>query len=385
MKIMRLASGLGNSMFQYAAYLQLKRLYPKEEIYVDTIWYDYTGYPYELDRIFHLNTDAIDFHKILAQKRGIDFEEKLEELRFWKNFGYSSWSEIVKKVYKDKNYIFAQMSFIELPQLYLPYIDELQIQSAMKLTVRELCDKFPDITEYDLLNYRGKLVNQITNRIDSIAVKYLLAWLMPSKRKKIIRDLSNGKKPDLTDYPAIDSLKQTGNVYYNEYGHPDNTIGVKQQLYKAFTFPELNSKDLMDWAEIIKETESVAIHARVGGFENTFGIFMEGLLKRNYYKKAISYLRKKINKKVAFFVFSDDLDWCKENVQLFGIDCKVDEVHFVRGGVGDESYRDMQLISMCKHAVIPNSTFSWWGGYLNANPQKIIITPYGTLRGTTSF
>lgn len=226
MKIMRLASGLGNSMFQYATYLQLKKMYPREKIYVDTIWYDYTGYPYELDEIFHLNTDKIDFHKLLERKYGIEFEKELEKLKFWKDFGYSSFIEMVKAAEKQGNHIISQMSFIELPQLYLPYVNGLSIESQMQLTIRELKNNFPNFTEHDLLNYKGKIVGQVEKNCDNVAVKYLVALLMKTKRKKIINDVLHMKKPDLTGYPSLETLKREGYVYFNNYGGYSSTIGV---------------------------------------------------------------------------------------------------------------------------------------------------------------
>lgn len=376
MKIMRLSNGLGNAMFQYATYLQLKKMYPREKVYVDTIWYDYTGVPYELDQIFHLNTDKIDFHKLLAQKHGISFEERLEELRYWKKEGYSSWIEVGSSM--------EYLSFIELPQLYLPYAKDLRIQSSQKVTIYEWRDAFIKnhaLTAYDFLTSRGKTGCWIRKHCDNIVTKYLLAGIKPTRRKKIISDILKGKKPDLTEYPSLEGLRQKGNVYFNMYGAPSHTIGIEEELYAAFVFPELISEETINMAKLICDTESVAIHARCGDS----GIFLKDVIKRNYYKKAVFYLKKKTNQKLTFFIFSDDLDWCKQNVHLLGVDCKSDEVHFVQKGDDDENYRDMQLISMCKHAVIPNSTFSWWGCFLNKNPQKIIITPYGTLSGTISL
>ena len=86
-----------------------------------------------------------------------------------------------------------------------------------------------------------------------------------------------------------------------------------------------------------------------------------------YYEKAINYVKNKIEGPV-FFIFSNDIDWCKENFSF-------EEAYFVDWNIGEKSFRDMQLMSSCKHNIIANSSFSWWGAWLNNNLDKIIIAP----------
>ena len=71
----------------------------------------------------------------------------------------------------------------------------------------------------------------------------------------------------------------------------------------------------------------------------------------------------------VFYFFSDDLQWVQEQFS------DMRDVVFVEGNKGSNSYRDMQLMAAYKHAIIANSTFSWWGAWLNSNKQKVIIAP----------
>jgi hypothetical protein len=87
----------------------------------------------------------------------------------------------------------------------------------------------------------------------------------------------------------------------------------------------------------------------------------------DYYREAIAYICKKITNP-AFFIFSDDLPWVKEQLPL-------PDAVYVTGNTGLAGFRDLQLMSRCKHHIIANSTFSWWGAWLNQTPDKIVVAP----------
>jgi len=74
-----------------------------------------------------------------------------------------------------------------------------------------------------------------------------------------------------------------------------------------------------------------------------------------------------------FFVFSDDLNWCRRNLKIPCCELVALQTS------GEEPVNDIRLMSLCPHNVIANSTFSWWGAWLNANPEKIVVAPSGGL------
>ena len=88
----------------------------------------------------------------------------------------------------------------------------------------------------------------------------------------------------------------------------------------------------------------------------------------NYYYSCIEQIIQKINKP-KFFVFSDEPEWAYENLKvnypIVSIDCNRKEY----------AYEDLRLMSQCKHHIIANSSFSWWGAWLNPNPDKIVFSP----------
>ena len=91
-----------------------------------------------------------------------------------------------------------------------------------------------------------------------------------------------------------------------------------------------------------------------------------------FFKKAVKYIKKRVDNPL-FVVFSEDCEWCKENIDVLGL-TDDDAVAFVDWNNGDDSYRDMQLMSLCKHNIITKSSFGWWAAYINPNPDKIVVS-----------
>lgn len=115
--------------------------------------------------------------------------------------------------------------------------------------------------------------------------------------------------------------------------------------------------------EKISRLNSVSIHIRRGDKVNA---------NSNYYSTDLEYIYKSVAliksyvEEPFFFIFSDDLEWVKENIELKDPHYYVNSKH---------SYEDLQLMSSCKHNIIAESSFSWWAGWLNENPNKIVIAP----------
>lgn len=157
-------------------------------------------------------------------------------------------------------------------------------------------------------------------------------------------------------------------VYWGYWQHYLYVERVADQLRKDFIFPNLKPSKNLDLLNELKQNEqSVALHVRRGDYLKD--PFLGGLVNLDYFEKAISLIKGQIEKPV-FYVFSDDMSWCRENLPLSD-----DKAKFIDWNKGAESYRDMQLMSNCKHAIISNSSFSWWAAWLNQHPGKVIIVP----------
>ena len=122
-------------------------------------------------------------------------------------------------------------------------------------------------------------------------------------------------------------------------------------------------------AELITKTNSVSLHVRRGDYVlNSTTNKVHGTCGINYYNKAIDIVTKE-NPEAVFFVFSDDCDWARNNLKINH------EKYFIDFNGKENCHEDIRLMSLCKHNIIANSSFSWWGAWLNNNKNKIVVAP----------
>lgn len=142
----------------------------------------------------------------------------------------------------------------------------------------------------------------------------------------------------------------------------------KNEIRKDFIFtPPLSSKN-QEITEHIKSLNSISVHVRRWDYMSEKNKSLYGTCDLDYYKRAIRIIQEKINSPVFFF-FSDDIEWVKENLQV------ENNSYYIDWNTGEQSYEDMRLMSLCKHNIIANSSFSWWGAWLNNNKEKLVIAP----------
>lgn len=144
---------------------------------------------------------------------------------------------------------------------------------------------------------------------------------------------------------------------------------IKNTLYEDFTLRSILSKKGILIKERIEKSNAVALHIRRGDYvSNSETNRVHGALGLNYYEKAIDIISKKIDSP-HFFVFSDDIVWAENNIK------SPFPIEFIK----DHECSDVEelfLMSRCKHQIIANSSFSWWGAWLNKNTEKTIVAPH---------
>lgn len=147
--------------------------------------------------------------------------------------------------------------------------------------------------------------------------------------------------------------------------------------YKSLLCDDLSSRlpislPAEKWLDEIKITDSIGLHVRRGDYvTNLEANSVHGICGLDYYKKSVQYITEKV-KKPVFYIFSDDINWCKENFDF--IENKV----FVSDT--ESAIDDLMLMCSCKHNVIANSSFSWWGAWLNQNKTKIVVSPVNWIK-----
>ena len=146
-------------------------------------------------------------------------------------------------------------------------------------------------------------------------------------------------------------------------------IQIRSLLLENFKWRSPATGVNLSLIESIKSTNSVSLHIRRGDFvDNKVINSFHGLCDFNYYQRAISHINL-ITQNANFFIFSDDINWAKK---MF---VSSSSVVFIDHNNGKESFWDMRLMSYCKHNIIANSSFSWWGAWLNNYTHKIVIAP----------
>jgi hypothetical protein len=155
------------------------------------------------------------------------------------------------------------------------------------------------------------------------------------------------------------------NRYYTGYWQNELFFqGMESEISKWFVLKEGFERKKQHSSILTKiyENNSISIGIRRGDF-----VQLNAACDINYYNKAVKIITKKINDPF-FFIFSDDIDWCKKNMKL-----KYEHI-FIESSK-ELPFENVELMSECKHNIISNSTYDWWGAYLNKNENKMIIAP----------
>lgn len=240
-------------------------------------------------------------------------------------------------------------------RLSLDWDDELVFDSSWFSNIKE-CETFRDLE----INKFNVVLNEASRLDIDKANPGLFIKILKKVRGRFDRNFFYSFQKNILKkrkYILLDG-------YFQSYKYFDS---IRDVLLGDFVLKKgygLVAEEIKE--EIEKQKQSVAIHVRRGDYAASCKDW-NGLCSVEYYKKALAEIKKKYPN-VKLFIFSDDIDWARENLQF---DSPTSFVSCPELSAVEE----MLLMSLCKHQIIANSTFSWWSAWLNQNEKKIIIAP----------
>ena len=198
------------------------------------------------------------------------------------------------------------------------------------------------------------LENNLINFINKLIYCYVLSYKI--KRNRTLFSYDSDFVDGLTNHDIVFGFFQSY-AYINP---------IEKRLREQFHFSSKMPQATINYLNAIKECNSISMHLRRGDY---VGSSMYSSLDDDYYQTALSIIfANKSHKDFVLFIFSDDLEWVKGNLSfLMNYNCIFVE--------GNTTYDDMRLMSSCNHNIIANSTFSWWGAWLNTSKEKIVVAP----------
>ena len=174
----------------------------------------------------------------------------------------------------------------------------------------------------------------------------------------------NGIEKSFDFDPTILNLE--GDIYLDGYWQSEKYFKKYENVIRE-DFTLKNVRDILkEKINEIQSCNSVALHIRRGDYVGNSNHPVQDL---EYYRDAIIEISK-VTQIDKIFVFSDDIPWCKENIKS---DYNVE--FFIKEDYNTTDQEEMILMSKCKHFIIANSSFSWWGAWLSNNPNKIVVAP----------
>jgi hypothetical protein len=236
-----------------------------------------------------------------------------------------------------------------------------------------------DLTFYDHNHaHQGFELQRVFNFDFPVAtekeLKQLIGWrktkvgrnIMARNRFSFLRGKNYYKEIDLGFNKMVFSLPDS--CYLDGFWQTEKYFfPCSSEIRKQYNFITPLTNKNREIASKITNSNSVSLHVRLGDYVSQEGQF-HGVCSLDYYEKAMQYVEERISNP-TYFVFSDDIESARKFLRINR------SVFFVDYNHGQESFNDMRLMSLCRNHIIANSSFSWWGAWLNREPDKLVVAP----------
>lgn len=165
-------------------------------------------------------------------------------------------------------------------------------------------------------------------------------------------------------------LLPRANVYLDGFWQSEryfrDALETIREDFRIVTPPDRENARL---AEEIEGCQAVALHVRRGDYLLPANQAIQGSCSLEYYARALEFVASRLREEPVVYVFSDDPGWARDNIKPSFATRVMDH------NGPDRNYEDIRLMSACRHHIIANSTFSWWGAWLSRSPGKIVTAP----------
>lgn len=246
----------------------------------------------------------------------------------------------------------------------------LKNDCPLKLDLSFLLDRLNRPADFVFRDYDLDIFKLSVDFSEIEEVNHLKYW---NKNEKLNRFFNGvfGHKKSYFKQPHFHFDKsffdKTSPVYLDGYWQSEKFFEPYASVIRKdfeFKFPLLESS--LELADEIKQTNAVCVNVRRADFVTSD---THGTVSPDYYKTAEKLLNSRFDS-LSWYVFSDDIEWCLENLRFNG---RVKYITHEYAGKKFGNY--LQLMTLCKHFIIPNSSFGWWAAWLSENPGKMVIAP----------
>jgi hypothetical protein len=252
-----------------------------------------------------------------------------------------------------------------------------QYAAARALALSRAQPLLLDLAEFDSYKLHNGFELDRVFVIDSAAAKTgdllpVLGWRTPALVRKVLkrrlfaplRGAHLAIEPAPNYWPRLQTIESP--LYMMGYWQSERYFLMQENTIRTdFCFRRaLEGRDAALAAEMA-DTPSVSVHLRRGDYLSDQ---VMDICSLDYYRSAAKHMEERIGHP-TYYVFSDDADWVRRHVDF------LPGATFIDHNKGPESYKDMHLMSRCKHHIIANSSFSWWGAWLNPSVEKIVVAP----------
>lgn len=220
-----------------------------------------------------------------------------------------------------------------------------------------------DIRQYSLSIFPNLQIEEVDRRKNI----FLLRGFLGKSYRKILQLVGIYKierEELICDERLLDVKSGVISGYYQNEKYFDD---IREVVREKFTFPKNNPRLESVVEKIRNNSNCVSIHIRRGDYVQLSSLY-GGICDMEYYTNAIEYVNGKMDP--HFIIISDDIEWVKENFTF-------KDAEFITKDMFDDyqDWYDMYIMSQCHHNIIANSTFSWWGAWLNSYKDKMVICP----------